>query len=520
MHRQRSTFPLSLTLLLGFPLLSVRAQELLARFDGVTGGDRLGLGLAGAGDIDGDGRADLIAGAYQADPGGTGSGAATVYSGADGSVLFQLSGAASGDEFGWAVAGVGDTDRDGHDDFAVGAWRHDGAGTDAGCVTLYSGADGSVLHERHGSGAGSYLGWSIAGAGDVDRDGYPDLVVGAHDHLTFNAADAVYVYSGCDGRLLHSFLGDRPGHTLGVCVAGPGDVDADGHDDLLIGAAFDDRVLANAGSARLYSGRTGQVLYHLDGTAPNDRFGIQCGPAGDVNGDGYADFLVGANGADGTAGQDTGRVTLYSGFDGSVLHEIEGRSAQDGMAAATGVGDMNGDGIPELLVASPAAGPGTALLLDGRHFTTLYTFVGESAGDALGRLVAAPGDTSGDGIPDLLLGAPSTDMGGSDSGQVLLFAGNDLFLQARRPAYDAGDILRLNTRGGQPSAPVLLMLTALDQVPILRPLQLSTFNVSGAYRFTATVPAGLAGRSATFVSLTADPAGPVRDSSSETVLFR
>ena len=193
-----------------------------------------------AGDVNVDGRADFIVGAWQAAPGGRAdAGSAYVYSGADGSLLYQKDGGATGDTFGWSVSAAGDVNWDGMADFIVGATRADPGGrADAGSVYVYSGADGSLLYQRDGGAEYNNFGHSVSAAGDVNGDGKADFIVGER-------------------------LAD-PGGRLG------------------------------AGSAYVYSGADGSILYQKDGVAANDRLGVSVSTAGDVNGDGKADFIVGA----------------------------------------------------------------------------------------------------------------------------------------------------------------------------------------------------------------------------------
>jgi hypothetical protein len=281
-------------------------------FNGVNADDLFGTVLAGAGDVNADGYADLIVGAPGADANGTGSGMARVLSGRTGAVLFTINGLAVSDYFGTTVAGLGDVNADGHSDFAVGAPYADPNGAASGQVRVFSGATGAPLYTLNGAAASDNFGIALAAAGDVNHDGIPDLIVGAPyaSGAALNSGIAK-VFNGRTGAPLMTFSGDNAADLLGTSVGGAGDVDNDGYADLIVGSIWDDVNAVSSGSAKVFSGRTGQVMFVFSGDSQQQQLGSQVCSAGDVNNDGFADLLV-ASYLDDTAGTDAGMMRVIS----------------------------------------------------------------------------------------------------------------------------------------------------------------------------------------------------------------
>ena len=315
-------------------------------------GDFLGRSVSGAGDVNGDGFADLIVGAPSDDNNGTNSGSARVYSGIDGNVLYTFDGDDVGDRLGSSVSGAGDVNGDGFADLIVGAPCDDTNGSFSGSARVYSGIDGNVLYTFNGDGEGDDLGRSVSGAGDVNGDGFADLIVGAPFAINVGSptSGSARVYSGIDGNVLYTFDGDDVSDQLGSSVSGAGDVNGDGFADLIVGAPCDDNNGFRSGSARVYSGIDGSVLYTFDGDGEDDDLGVSVSGAGDVNGDGFADLIVGAPGVD-TNGDGSGSARVYSGIDGNVLHTFIGAAGDLGVSVS-GAGDVNGDGVADLIVGA------------------------------------------------------------------------------------------------------------------------------------------------------------------------
>ena len=428
MHSDTSSrYPWTATLVVVFcstwQTASTHAQAQLHRFLGDSPQDRFGHAVRGAGDVDGDGFADVIVGAPRDDNAGFASGSATVYSGATGAVIHTINGDSIADWFGFAVSGTGDVNGDGFDDFIVGAIGDDNNALNSGSARVYSGADGTVLYTMNGIAENDSFGGAVGGAGDVDGDGLADFVVGASSQSTTGLqSGSVHVYSGASGATLHSFHGSTHGALLGHSVRGAGDVDGDGFDDIIAGAPYDSTSAGpQTGSARVFSGRTGAVLHIFNGAARGDVFGGTVDGAGDLNGDGFADLIVGSPFND-QNGLQSGVVQVYSGIDGSPLYTLRGkRSAAAFGVSVSGAGDVNGDGYSDFVVGqhhsrNHGTSSGSAYLYSGFDGTVLYVYNGESAGDEFGVSVSGAGDINGDGFDDLIVGAHKNAAGGTEAG--------------------------------------------------------------------------------------------------------
>jgi hypothetical protein len=428
--------------------------------------DRAGLAVAAASDVDGDGLDDILVGAHGSDRSNPDAGTTYLCHGplmdtgslADADAM--LLGEVTGDQSGTAIDGGGDADGDGTPDLLIGANKEDTGGTMAGAVYLYpgplSGARplAQATSKYWGEVPLDYLGIAVAFAGDVDGDGDDDLLMGATGESTAgaNAGAAFLVLDPLPGAHPASdadvvLTGEDASDIAGCAVAGAGDTDGDGLDDILVGAWGADAGADDlTGAAYLLLGPVQGIASLSDadarlvGEQAGDYAGSSVASAGDVDGDGLDDILVGAWG-ESTAGHEAGAVYVVLGpVEGDVAladarARILGEAAGDKAGwDVAGVGDVDGDGLDDVLVGAPqddGALPGAAYLVtDATGISSLAhahtRFVGEWEDEAAGTAVSGAGDVDGDGIPDLLIGAWRNAAVAPDAGRVYLVAGGDL----------------------------------------------------------------------------------------------
>jgi len=472
--------------------LSVHAQSRLFTFRGDSPADEFGWSVRDAGDVDGDGHADVIVGA----PGrySSGGGIARVLSGKNGTVLYTFRGDSPGDAFGASVSGAGDVNQDGRADLIVGAFHHGRYG--GGYARVFSGKSGTTLYTVHGTSAGDAFGASVSGAGDVNLDGHADFIIGApNDDIKTPNSGSAWVFSGKDGALLFLFIGDSAGDGFGSSVAGAGDVNLDGLADLIVGAQYDDDSGQDSGSARVFSGKDGTTLFTVYGTSAGHRFGRPVSGGCDVNQDGHADLIVGAP-YDDKKGLRTGSARVLSGRDGVPLFTVYGDSAGDFFGySVSSAGDVNGDRHPDLVAGAPddddnGTSSGSARVFSGKDGTPLFTLAGDGAGDLLGWSVSGGGDVNLDGIPDIIAGARQQS---SATGYARVLSGTGLSLATdthRLSVARAGvQTLFLDAGGAHAGKPYLLLGTLADTRP---GFQVGSFTVplnpDGYFFFTFFSP--------------------------------
>ncbi len=359
--------------------------------------------------------------------------------------VLTLNGSSADVGFGVSVLTPGDLNADGGADVTVGATTFDGEGeVNPGRVHIFFGGasvDGIADLVLTGQANGDRFGYVHAAAGDVNDDGHADLLVGAYlnDGNGTNSGRAYVYYGGpsLDATPDLVLTGLQAGEQFGISVAGIGDVNADGADDLLVGARFNSTGGAETGRAYVYYGGTnvdGTPDLVLNGQTPMERLGFASAGGKDVNGDGHADFVVGAY-HNPVFGFETGRAYVY--FGGSAVDAtpdlvLNGEGTRAHFGDALDMGDLNGDGVGDILVgASQYAGAaGRAYVyfggaaVDATADLVLQTGV---VGDWFGRFVSVGTDVSADGYADLLVGAPALNNGGP--GRAYVYEGG--------PAVDA-----------------------------------------------------------------------------------
>ena len=337
---------------------STKSGKLLWKVDGKPG-DTLGTGVEGAGDTNKDGVPDVIASA-------PGNGHAYVYSGTDGRVLLTLNAEKTADAFGRHVSCAGDVNHDGYADVIVGAPANGANGAGAGRAYVYSGKDGSVLLTLTGERAGDAFGSTVAGAtrgnrmflivgapaggpghhgqtlvytslsqkpaftidsdetgaalgamfvsvvGDADGDKIPDIYASDFTNAAKGPSTGrIYVHSGKDGHRIMTLTGETAGEGFGIGPANAGDVNHDGHDDLIVGSWQYGAVTASGGRAYLYSGKDGALLRTYTGKIPGETFGFDAVGVGDIDGDGTIDLLI-TSAWSGIKGFHSGRMFVIS----------------------------------------------------------------------------------------------------------------------------------------------------------------------------------------------------------------
>jgi hypothetical protein len=411
-------------------------------------GARFGSSVALAGDVDGDGYGDAVVGARGYGTGGAAFAFLGGPSGLGGSPAWTALGGQSGMAFGVAASGGGDFDADGFDDVAIGANNWTQGQTAEGAVFVYLGSS-SGLGATHawmaeGNKANGSFGFAVAVAGDVDADGFVDLLVGAPLYNSSNGA--AFLYAGSPSGLSTSPAWEvqsaTPTARYGGAVDSAGDLNDDGFADIVVGAQYYDGSISpsdDRGAAYVYLGSpTGPSPQHgwfYAGTQAGGGLGNAVAGVGDVDADGYDDLLVAAQRFDEPGKVDAGRVILFRGgpFGPASSPFWVGAGPQAGAffgSSVAGVGLFDGNAFADFAVGSryydPAGGPsnaGAVFLFPGAASGpgTATTYLGNQPAAEFGFAVSSAGDVRAKGTSDLLIGAWLYDVNTIDEGLVVLY---------------------------------------------------------------------------------------------------
>ena len=441
--------------------------------EGDQAGAQFGYSVATAGDVNGDGYSDVIVGASGYDNGAADEGRAFVYLGSASGLSPAPAWIAPGDQagacFGNSVASAGDVNGDGYCDVIVGAYLYDSGETDEGRAYVYLGSASGLSPDAawsvEGNNATAELGSSVASAGDVNGDGYSDVVIGApyYDADLMNEGRA-FVYlgsaSGLSATAAWTAEGNQFGASFGNSVASAGDVNGDGYSDIIVGAWVYNTTQTNAGRAYVYlgsaSGLAATPAWTADGDQNEGRFGNSVASAGDVNGDGYSDVIVGAYMYD-NGETNEGRAYVYLGSSSGPastpawIGECNMNGAYFGNCVAS-AGDVNGDGCADIIVG--AYRYYGVQSMEGRAFVYFGSPSGLSPSPSwsmgigqasawFGFSVACAGDVNGDGYADVIVGASTYDGGETDEGGAFVYCGS-----ASGPAWSPA----WTAEGGQATA--------------------------------------------------------------------
>ena len=425
----------------------------------------IGVLLRGAGDVDADGYSDLMLGGqnqlnvpggvllFRGGPGGP-SAQPVSYIGH--AVSTQPS------AMGFVASGVGDVNGDGHADVATAdiLFPGDGSGRCFLHLSIPGALPGAIFPpvpnvELPSPFVGGYWGNGRLFAGDLDGDGLSDLIVGAQNA---NAGDGVaQVFRGSPAGLttaVQTIANPLPAGNnarFGFNSGGIGDLNGDGHGDVVILAPDYTNVQFKEGAAFVFHGQSNgaQLLPPLVGQTAqisgttSSSFATALTTAGDANGDGFSDLLVGAPGFQGAFANE-GRVLLYrarsdgTGLENTAIWTFSGGQIDARLGTSVAfAGDVNDDGYSDVLVGAPGFATSPAQFQEGKAFlflgtssgvlasTPAWEFESDEINAKLGQSVAGAGDVNGDGYADVFVGAPGATVGGlQDSGRVYVFLGS------------------------------------------------------------------------------------------------
>jgi hypothetical protein len=301
-------------------LISGSTGKTIKLWHGNSPGAYFGASVAGVDDVDRNGFRDVLIGAPGTWLGQPNVGTAHVFSGSwngdpnFGQHLYTFTGNHADAGFGTQVSAADDINRDGYPDIIVSAPGFDSTRGHnyPGTVDVYSGLDGSSLAHWQGRHRGHHFGYSIAGVGDIDRDGYPDIAVGLPAFLTDPgiAQGGVLVFSGLTHSVIRRYESHELADGFGACIAAVGDTNGDFWPDVFIGAPLAEN---GSGSATLFSGENGAILFRAVGDDNTSRLGTSLSSSGSLNRYGFVDLLALSSSA--TLGSMISRYSFMEGID-------------------------------------------------------------------------------------------------------------------------------------------------------------------------------------------------------------
>lgn len=436
-------------------VMSGSTGVLIMTLNGNSNGDNFGRAVTLLNDLDGDGRAEIAVSAPGDDVGMSNNGAVTIHAGVSGAILRTAAGEVTGDLWGQALS-AGDADHDGKDDLLVGSPLADRSGTNDGVAVLYSGADGSVIWRAEGHKTGGEFGHAVAFLGDFAGSGlsefavtewkferaasivsfappaFPRIHATPKSDLVFEIGDIdgdgrrdiafretppsitelparVSLMSSVTRRIVRRLSGTSFGNgssvgpDFGRSVCDVGDVDSDGVDDVVVTEYLSSSIVGVGGTLYLYSGATGSLL--LAKTVLGHLFGAVAVGIGDANGNGEREVVI--------AGISDGSVSSFDLPSGNLAWSTMATAQAVQVSALDVVGDVNGDGKYDVVVGSKTDRPigtpptfdteGSAKVLSGADGSIIYGYLGAGPNLFVGEAVAGVRDQNGDGCPDFAI---------------------------------------------------------------------------------------------------------------------
>ncbi len=475
-----AVFPISLKYRLNSPTAAAAPQRLSDTANWTVesgqGGAEYGYAVSTAGDVNGDGYDDILVGAWKYDNGETDEGQVFAYYGSATGPSINFDWIAQSNQanawLGHSLGTAGDINGDGYADIIIGADMYENPldiQLNEGAAFVYLGSavglgsDGDPTNAdwfAESNQAGAQFGISARSAGDVNGDGFSDVIIGAYNYTNSEFEEGVaFLYFGsitglgvdgnpgnADWSDESNFANTKMGHSVGTA----GDVNGDGYGDIIVGAYLYDGLGTNDGRVYAYygspSGPSAAADLIIDSGQGGAQFGIQVSTAGDVNGDGYSDIIVGAIGYD-NGEADEGRVFVFRGSPTGLsataawTAESNQAGAQFGWAVGT-AGDVNGDGYADVAIGAPfyngsLSGEGAAFVYQGSAaglgasgtpINADWKVEGNQADAQMGATVGIgfAGDVNGDGFADVLVGARfyESEFGPTNEGQASLYYGD------------------------------------------------------------------------------------------------